>query len=441
MKETITSRLVVMGLITMLITALLTTIMFHRIFNRQIQRDLELTAHMLANVSDLLNDPSELKQFSSDRTLRITLISPEGDVLYESEASGPLENHLHRPEVQKALASGSGHSIRTSGSMGYNTYYCAVLTPNGNVLRLSMDAATLFAVFNGALPVLVVVCVLVLLGAVALSILLTRHLVRPIVRMATHLDDIQEHVPYKELEPFAQAIQRDVALRQQNAQMRQEFTANVSHELKTPLTSIRGYAELIESGMAKPQDVPVFAGRIRSEAARLLALIQDILKLNELDQLPAPVAFAPVDLRSLAGICTQRLTLNARNAFVTLRAEGPTIVIQGDQSLLETLCYNLCDNAIRYNRPGGTAVVRTGQSPEGPFLEVQDSGIGIPEEHQARVFERFYRVDKSRSRATGGTGLGLAIVKHCTLVHSAQLTLHSVPGEGTCIRVTFPPQQ
>lgn len=424
----------------MLITALFTTIMFHRIFNRQIQHDLELTTTTLAKTSDILNDPSDLSRFSQEGALRITLINPEGEVLYESAASGPLENHLDRPEVQGALTNGIGHSIRTSGSLGYNTYYCAALTSSGNVLRISRDAATLFAVFNGALPALVIVCVLVLLGAVALSFLLTRQLVRPISRMATHLDEIQDHVPYKELEPFAQAIQRDVSLRQQNAEMRQEFTANVSHELKTPLTSIRGYAELIESGMAKPADVPVFAGRIRTETARLLALIQDILKLNELDQLPAPLAFTAVDLRTLAGLCTQRLTLNARNAFVTLRAEGPSTVVQGDQSLLETLCYNLCDNAIRYNRPGGTAVVRTGQSPEGPYLEVQDSGIGIPEEHQPRIFERFYRVDKSRSRATGGTGLGLAIVKHCTLVHSAQLTLHSVPGEGTCIRVTFPPQ-
>lgn len=440
MKDTIRSRLVVMGLITMLITALFTTIMFHRIFNRQIQHNLQLTAENLATVTTLLEDPAGLNDFSQAGAMRITLIDSTGKILYDSNTSQLQENLLDRPEVQDALNKGSGRSIRTRGSLRYNTYYFAVLTPTGNVLRISQDAATLFSIFNGALPVLVIVCVLVLLGAVALSFLLTRQLVRPISCMATHLDEIQDHVPYKELEPFAQAIQRDVSLRQQNAQMRQEFTANVSHELKTPLTSIRGYAELIETGMAKPNDISIFAGRIHAETDRLLALIQDILKLNELDQLPAPLVFTAVDLRALAGVCTQRLTLNARNAFVTLRAEGPATVVQGDQSLLETLCYNLCDNAIRYNRPGGTAVVRTGQSPEGPYLEVQDTGIGIPEEHQPRVFERFYRVDKSRSRATGGTGLGLAIVKHCTLVHSAQLMLHSVPGEGTCIRVTFPPQ-
>lgn len=438
MEETISVRLVAMGLFSLVLTAALTMTMFHRAFDRQVEQDLEFTARTLAASAAYLPHPAQLEEFTQEGQLRITLIGPDGEVLFESEASGPLENHLDRPEVQQALQGGVGHSRRTSGTMGYNTYYCAVRMASGGVLRLAQDAASLYAVFDSALPAVVVVCVLVLFAAVVLAFLLTRRLVKPIGRMARHLDEIDAYVPYKELEPFAEAIQQDQALRQQNALMRQEFTANVSHELKTPLTSISGYAELIEQGVAKPQDVPVFAGKIRAEAGRLLALIRDILKLNELDQPPTPPAFEPVELQKLARGCAQRLALNAQNAYVTLRTEGPELTVQGSPGLLEELCYNLCDNAIRYNRPGGTVVVRTGRGPEGPYLEVQDNGIGIAPEHQQRVFERFYRVDKSRSRATGGTGLGLAIVKHCAMLHSAQLMLHSTPGQGTTIRVTFP---
>lgn len=430
-------RLVCMGMISLVLTAALTMTMYYRAFNRQVQQDLAITARTLASASEYLPDPTLLEQFTQDGVLRITLIDPDGSVLYESEAAEPLENHLDRPEVQQALANGIGSSHRTSGSMGYSTHYCAVLTSEGAVLRLAQDSTSLYATFDNALPAAVVACVLILFGAVLFAFTLTRLLVRPIAKMASHLDEIEAYVPYKELEPFAEAIQHDYALREQNAEIRQEFTANVSHELKTPLTSISGYAELIEQGMAKPQDIPVFAGKIRFEAGRMLALIRDILKLNELDQPPTPPVFESVNLQQLAKSCVQRLSLNAQNAFVTLRAEGPEITVQGSPMLLEELCYNLCDNAIRYNRPGGAVVVRTGRCAEGPYLEVQDNGIGIALEHQQRIFERFYRVDKSRSRATGGTGLGLAIVKHCAMLHGAQLLLHSTPGKGTTIRVTF----
>ena len=435
-EETISIRLVVMGLVSLLLTAALTMTMFHRAFDRQVQQDLVLTARTLADSLEFLPSPEELDRFTQDDLLRITLIQPDGTVLFESDENSGKENHLDRPEVQDALESGVGLSRRIS-STASSTYYCAVRTPSGQVLRLAQGAASLYAVYDSALPAVVVVCAAVLFAAVLLAFGLTRRLVKPIAQMARHLDEIESWVPYRELEPFAEAIQHDYALRQQNAEMRQEFTANVSHELKTPLTSISGYAELIEQGMAKPQDIPVFAGRIHSEATRLLTLIRDILKLNELDQPPMDPVFERVELHKLARCCVQRLSLNAQNAFVTLRFEGPEIAVQGCPHLLEELCYNLCDNAIRYNRPGGAVVVRTGRSADGPWLEVQDNGIGIAPEHQQRIFERFYRVDKSRSRATGGTGLGLAIVKHCALLHGARVRLHSTPGEGTTIRVTF----
>lgn len=252
-------------------------------------------------------------------------------------------------------------------------------------------------------------------------------------------------MPYQELVPFAEAIRTDQQMRETSERMRREFTANVSHELKTPLTSISGYAELIEAGMVKSADLPAFAGRIRSEAARLQALVADILQLSELDTLSDEHArpgegaeLAPVELLELARRCTERLNLSAQRSFVTLLAEGDRVTVCGSARHLEELAYNLCDNAIRYNRPGGRVVVRVGRQEGRAFLSVTDDGIGIPPEHQGRVFERFYRVDKSRSKATGGTGLGLAIVKHIALMHGASIRLKSRPGAGTAITVLFP---
>ena len=218
--------------------------------------------------------------------------------------------------------------------------------------------------------------------------------------------------------------------------MKQEFTANVSHELKTPLTSISGYAEMIENGMAQPEDVKKFAATIHREAGRLLSLISDIIKLSQLDE--GGGAAAPdeeVDLYALAAECVTRLRLSADRHRVKLILQGEHGRVRGSSAMLSELIYNLCDNAIRYNRKGGRVTVTVGDH----TIEVADTGIGIPREHQDRVFERFYRVDKSRSKQTGGTGLGLAIVKHIAEQHHATLRLESSEGEGTKIRVDFLP--
>ncbi len=215
--------------------------------------------------------------------------------------------------------------------------------------------------------------------------------------------------------------------------MKQEFTANVSHELKTPLTSISGYAEMIETGIAQPEDVTRFAARIHKEAGRLLGLIRDIIKLSELDEGREEPAFEQVALQPLAEECAAILQPTAERQEVTFTIEGEGDTVEGDRGLLFELLYNLCDNAIRYNRPGGRVTVTLGER----FLSVSDTGIGIPEKHQARIFERFYRVDKSRSQATGGTGLGLAIVKHIAERHHAAIELNSCEGSGTTITVRF----
>ena len=226
--------------------------------------------------------------------------------------------------------------------------------------------------------------------------------------------------------------------RQENAEkQRREFTANVSHELKTPLHSIMGAAELIENNLVKPDDLPRFVSRIRTESSRLVALIDDIIRLSQLDEGQS----LPTQSVDLAQLCEQvaiDLHEQAAERDVTLHAEGAQTLVCGVPHLLYEIVYNLCDNAIKYNVQGGTVTLQTSVDGGHPVLCVTDTGIGIPPSEQNRVFERFYRVDKSHSKQTGGTGLGLSIVKHAAMHHGAQIELDSRMGQGTTITVRFP---
>ena len=218
---------------------------------------------------------------------------------------------------------------------------------------------------------------------------------------------------------------------------RREFTANVSHELKTPLQGIIGSAELIENGMVKPEDLPRFVGHIHAEAARLVTLIDDIIRLSQLDEGDA-MPTEPVDLLAVSQEAAENLHDAAAARNVTVSVTGQPAVLPGVRRLIYEIVYNLCDNAIKYNRDGGRVDVTVAADAGGSSITVADTGIGIAPEHQARVFERFYRVDKSHSKASGGTGLGLSMVKHAVQYHHGRIELESTPGTGTTIRVVFP---
>ncbi len=218
---------------------------------------------------------------------------------------------------------------------------------------------------------------------------------------------------------------------------RREFTANVSHELKTPLQGIIGSAELIENGMVRPDDLPRFVGHIHAEAARLVTLIDDIIRLSQLDEGDA-MPTEPVDLLAVSQEAAENLHDAAAARNVTVSVTGQPAVLPGVRRLIYEIVYNLCDNAIKYNRDGGRVDVTVAADAGGSSITVADTGIGIAPEHQARVFERFYRVDKSHSKASGGTGLGLSIVKHAVQYHHGRIELESTPGTGTIIRVVFP---
>ena len=248
-----------------------------------------------------------------------------------------------------------------------------------------------------------------------------------------------ETVPiYPEFLPLLQRLEHQNRDKEAADRSRREFSANVSHELKTPLTSISGYAEIIGNGLVKHEDIPGFAKRIHQESSQLLNLIDDIIELSRLDEGRVPEEAGEVDLFDLCRTVVERLQPRAASFDVKMTLSGSHTTLTGVETILDELIYNLVDNAIKYNREGGEVSVWAGTHLGRPQLIVTDTGIGIPYEDQERVFERFYRIDKSHSRQTGGTGLGLSIVKHAAILHAAEIAVNSTPGKGTRIEVTFP---
>jgi two-component system phosphate regulon sensor histidine kinase PhoR len=230
----------------------------------------------------------------------------------------------------------------------------------------------------------------------------------------------------------------DITERSHTEQLRREFTANVSHELKTPLQSIMGSAELIKNGLVRDTDLPRFVGRIYDEACRLVELVNDIIRLSQIDEMSPEMPKEAVPLKELAEDVAEHLKGLAGEHGVTIDVQGDEAAVHGVRQLIYEILYNLIENAVKYNRPDGRVLVSVSADDSGAALSVADTGIGIPKEDQGRIFERFYRVDKSHSRDTGGTGLGLSIVKHAALYHNAEIDLQSKPGVGTTITVHFP---
>lgn len=230
----------------------------------------------------------------------------------------------------------------------------------------------------------------------------------------------------------------DVTEKEKAEQLRREFTANVSHELKTPLHTISGSAELLVNGMVKPEDIPIFLKRIYSEAQRMIQLVEDIIRLSHLDEGAEDMKWDMVDLYAVAEETINSLADEAESNGIKFELYGETVLINGIRQLLQEIIYNLCDNAIKYNRKGGLVSVEIKNENEFAVLTITDTGIGIPAEHQERIFERFYRVDKSHSKEIGGTGLGLSIVKHAAKLHNAEIELHSIVNKGTEITIKFP---
>lgn len=437
MKKKINFQLMAIATVAIFATMLFISCVFYELYKSQIIEDLKAYSELLIE-ADLVKDVTNHQYSFSEENIRMTIVRGDGTVAYDNAADEMvMDNHGNRPEITEAILHGEAVIVRKSETMEKSTFYYARRLKDGSVLRLSREASSLWHLLYSALPVLLGM-VLLLLGISAfLSHYLTKRLVAPIEQLAKNLDHADEISFYEELEPFLSMIQIQHENILKSAMIRQEFTANVSHELKTPLTSISGYAELIENGMASEEDVVHFAKGIHKNSNRLLTLINDIIRLSELDGTEKEVEFEKVNLYLIAQTSLDMLQFMAQKHEVTLRMEGEDCEVWGNRQMLEELVYNLCDNAIRYNNAGGSVTVHITREERGVVMTISDTGIGIPKEARDRIFERFYRVDKSRSKSTGGTGLGLAIVKHIIAKLQAEIFVESEVGKGTTISVVF----
>ena len=338
-----------------------------------------------------------------EENYRVTWISPDGQVLYDSDmAASQMENHLEREEVQAAMRKGYGESQRYSGTMTVKMLYSAQRLADGSVLRLSMPQQTiLMVIWDMALPI-----GFILLVVIGVSVAIA-------------------------------ARETKKANQEETEAMRREFTAKVSHELKTPLHSISGFAELLKNGMVMEQDTGYFAEKIYNEAQRMIKLVQDIIILSRLDEGQENTTKSAVNLYQLAEGVIANLEPMADKNGITIELIGQQVVMEGIPHLLNSMLFNICENAIKYNKPEGSVLVEVSEIAGHPRITVRDSGIGIPMRDRSRIFERFYRVDKSHSKEVGGTGLGLSIVKHAARLHNAKLDVDSIVGEGTLITVKF----
>ena len=371
-----------------------------------------------------------------DESTRVTRIDADGSVLYDSRRDADtLDNHRGREEVKEALKDGEGEDVRRSVTVGKDLYYYAMLLDDGSVLRVSREVDSLASTALAMLPVIGGFAVLMIIFAMLLAKWQTARLIKPINEL--DLENPLDNDVYTELSPLLTAMDRQNKEKEAVSNMRKEFSANVSHELKTPLTSISGYAEIMKNGMVRPADIPVFSERIYKEARRLITLVEDIIKLSKLDEESVELEKQEVDLYDLTREIISRLAPQASQKNVRMELTGEPVKYTGIRQILDEMVYNVCENAIKYNNDGGRVTVWVGNTLEGPKISVADTGIGIPAEHHERIFERFYRVDKSHSKERGGTGLGLSIVKHGALLHGAKVSVESTPGKGTKIEMQF----
>lgn len=395
MKKRINVQFLIISAVGVLLTLSLSTAIFYKLLKNEVMDGLETYAHIIKNTEGYQSLLEEMYDPDRDH-FRITIVKNNGEVIYDSNTrAGEIGNHADRQEIKDALQHGEGETVRTSDTMNRSTFYYAVLLDDGNVLRVAKEAGSIWSVFMRVMPAIAI------LAAVL----------------------------------FIFSKQQENIL--ENAKMRQEFTANVSHELKTPLAAISGYSELIENRMTNEEETIRFAGEIHKSANRLLTLINDTIRLSQLDDGKLKPSYEMIDLYKIAEDCVNMLSLSAEKQGITIEIQGSSSLLEGNREMMEEIVYNLCDNAIRYNNEGGKVKVIVKPMGEKIYLSVEDNGIGISKEHQERIFERFYRVDKSRSKSKGGTGLGLAIVKHIVQQHGAQMRLSSEQGMGTKIEVEF----
>lgn len=437
LQTKIQKNMILIILVTLAIAYAVTTLLVYRQTVDVMEREVRQEAGYIRAAIEISGQGYLTELDAADKDTRITLITEQGEVLYDSDQAyeADLENHAGRPEVKEALRDGTGSNVRRSDTLNEEMYYYAVQLSDGSILRVSKTMDTAFRTAVEVLPGMGVIGACMLALAALLSRWQVRRLIRPINELDLNIP--LENEMYEELTPLLKRIDEQNKQKDAIADMRKEFSANVSHELKTPLTSISGYAEIMKNGLVRPEDMKGFAERIYNEASRLITLVEDIIKLSKLDEGEIEMEKEDVDLYDLTRRIVSRLAPQAEKRAVHVEVTGENVICHGVRQILDEMIYNICENAIKYNRRGGSVSVWVGATLKGKKIIVTDTGIGIPEDQQERIFERFYRVDKSHSKETGGTGLGLSIVKHGAMLHNAQIHVESKVGKGTKMELTF----
>ena len=412
-------------------------------FERKIFSELETEAVFLEQyIAD--SNLADLKKFNSIKN-RITLIHNDGTVYFDNMVDASrLENHSLREEFVAAKEKGAAKVSRYSSTMTDKTLYFAKSLQNGDVLRISCDQHSVAVLVFGMSQTLLIMLVLAVIISGIAAVWTSRRITNPLNQI--NLEKPESCAVYEELKPFTKRIAEENYEKTQREELRKQFTANVSHELKTPLTSISGFAEILKNGGTDEKTAKDFAGTIYEESQRMISLVNDIIKLSKLDEKSISLEKEPIELLGLSKEIAKILSASAKAKNIKLDIHGDSGKIMGVQPVIYEMIYNLIDNAIKYNVQNGTVEVTVKEeNPEKghtfgnkTVISVRDTGIGIPKNEQDRVFERFYRIDKSRSKELGGTGLGLSIVKHAAKFHDAAINLSSKEGEGSTFTITFP---
>ena len=437
MRKKILNHTCILVVVSVLLTFLAAGLVMYGKYNEDLKESVRDSLKYVQDGVEKMGNSYLDDALGKATSARITLLDPKGNVLFDSlENSAELENHSNRPEFIQAEKNGYAETLSKQN------FYCAVKLADGDILRVGRTTDSVFYTMLSSSVLLGGLLILIFAVTFILVRKQTKDLIEPINTL--NLEEPLKDVAYEELRPLLGRVdQQNKQIAKQMEELkeaeavRREFSANVSHELKTPLMSISGYAELMMNGMVPDEKVPEFSGRIYHEASRLSALVADIIQLSRLDEKNSDLPFEPVDLYELAEDIVLHLDSAASKKNINVSLEGNSVTVQGVRHVIYEMLYNIADNAIRYTDQNGTVNIFTGTVNGHAFYRVEDNGIGIPENEQKRIFERFYRVDKSHSRATGGTGLGLSIVKHGAILHNAEIKLESEPGKGTKMELVF----
>ena len=439
MKRKINSVIISLVVCVITLITIVSSISFSSIYEKNEINELQNECSLVIKGYEL-DDISYIESIE-DSSLRVTLIDLEGNVIFDNQLDeSEMENHSSREEFKEAKENGYGISKRYSSSLLKTFYYVAYKLDN-NIIRVSKVAdSTLYILFINLWPLYIVAIVLIICS-ILLGFLLSKKIVDPINNI--NLEHPLENNKYKEIEPLLIRIeaQKNELMKENEevlnaSKVRQEFTSNVSHELKTPLHVISGYAELIKEGIVKDSDVKEFGEKIYSEASRMSKLVEDIMKISKLESDKA-IEKTQLNLKNIVVAIVDSLMIEADKKNVKFKLSLNDCSISGNYDSIYSLIFNLVDNAIKYNKTNGKITIKLQEVSNNVILSVKDTGIGIPEEDLDRIFERFYRVDKSRSKDSGGTGLGLAIVKHSLIVNNATIKVESELKKGSTFTVTF----